>query len=50
MPITYVEADGSEKTVDAELGKNLMDVAHENDIELEGSANKSVGSVFEEFH
>ena len=36
MPITYVEADGTEKTVDAEIGKNLMDVAHDNDVELEG--------------
>lgn len=37
MKITYVEADGSSKTVDAEIGQNLMDVAHANDIELEGT-------------
>jgi hypothetical protein len=36
VPITYLEADGSEKTVDAEIGQNLMQVAHDNDIELEG--------------
>jgi ferredoxin len=35
--ITYIEADGTEKTVDAEIGKNLLDVAHENNIELEGA-------------
>jgi hypothetical protein len=37
VKITYVEADGSSKTVDAEIGQNLMDVAHANDIELEGT-------------
>lgn len=36
VSITYVEADGTEKEVQAELGKNLLDVAHENNIELEG--------------
>lgn len=35
--ITYIEADGSEKRVDAQVGMNLMDVAHENNIELEGA-------------
>ena len=37
VKITYNEADGSSKTVDAEIGQNLMDVAHANDIELEGT-------------
>lgn len=37
VPITYVQADGTSKTVDAEIGMNLMNVAHENDIELEGA-------------
>jgi hypothetical protein len=37
VKITYNEADGSSKTVDAEIGQNLMDVAHANDIELEGA-------------
>ena len=36
VPITYVEADGTEKTVQAELGKNLLDTAHDNNVELEG--------------
>jgi hypothetical protein len=36
VSITYVEADGTEKTVDAEIGKNLLDVAHANHVELEG--------------
>jgi ferredoxin len=37
VPITYIQADGTSKTVDAEIGMNLMNVAHENDIELEGA-------------
>jgi Na+-transporting NADH:ubiquinone oxidoreductase subunit NqrF len=28
---------GDEKTVDAEVGKNLLDIAHDHDIELEGA-------------
>ena len=30
------EKDGSVKTVQAPLGKSILEVAHENDIELEG--------------
>merc|ERR1719446_1396695 len=37
VSITYVEADGTSKTVDAEVGADLMSVAHDNDIELEGA-------------
>lgn len=37
VPITYIQADGSSKTVDAKIGMDLMNVAHENDIELEGA-------------
>lgn len=38
MNITYItEADGTEKTVDATIGMNLLDVAHEHGIELEGA-------------
>lgn len=36
VSITYIEANGTEKTVDAPVGMNLLDVAHENNIELEG--------------
>ena len=38
VKITYVEADGTEKEVQAEIGKNLMQVAHDNNVELEGNA------------
>lgn len=37
VPITYIETDGTERTVDAEIGKNLLDVAHDNNVELEGA-------------
>ena len=37
VKITYIEADGTEKLVDAPTGMNLMDVAHENNVELEGA-------------
>ena len=37
VSITYVEADGTSKTVDAEVGTDLMSAAHDNDIELEGA-------------
>ena len=36
VPITYIEADGTEKEVQAQVGQNLLDVAHDNNIELEG--------------
>lgn len=37
VTITYVDPDGEEHPVKAEVGKNLLDVAHENNIELEGT-------------
>jgi ferredoxin-2, mitochondrial len=37
VPITYIEADGTAKTVDAEIGLDLMNVAHNNNVELEGA-------------
>lgn len=36
VPIVFVESDGTEKEVMAEIGKNLLDVAHSNNVELEG--------------
>jgi len=37
VSITYIEADGTSKTVDAEVGVDMMSAAHDNDIELEGA-------------
>jgi ferredoxin len=36
--ITYIDPSGEEHSVDAELGKNMMEVAHKNNIELEGNS------------
>jgi hypothetical protein len=36
VSITYVDPDGTETTVEAEIGKNLLDAAHDNNVELEG--------------
>lgn len=37
VTITYVDPGGEEHPVQAEVGKHLLDVAHENNIELEGA-------------
>ncbi|CAJ1968898.1 unnamed protein product [Cylindrotheca closterium] len=37
VSITYVDPDGEEITVDAEIGQNLLHVAHDNNVELEGA-------------
>lgn len=39
VPIIYVEGDGTEKEVQAEIGKNMLDVAHDNNVELEGKSS-----------
>lgn len=40
VSITYVDPDGEEKTVDAEIGQNLLHVAHDNNVELEGEQKR----------
>jgi hypothetical protein len=37
VSIVYIEPNGKEKEVQAEIGKNLLDTAHDNNIELEGT-------------
>ena len=37
VPLTFIEADGTERLVQAELGRHLLDVAHDNHVELEGA-------------
>jgi ferredoxin len=37
VSITYVDPDGEETTVNAEIGQNLLNVAHDNNVELEGT-------------
>mmetsp|Transcript_46473 Transcript_46473/g.97656 ORF Transcript_46473/g.97656 Transcript_46473/m.97656 type:complete len:163 (+) Transcript_46473:232-720(+) len=37
VTITYIDPTGEEHPVEAEVGKHLLDVAHDNNIELEGA-------------
>lgn len=41
--------DGTEKTVQAEIGKNLMEIAHEHNVDLEGKVTSATkrSSLFE---
>lgn len=43
--MTYVEDDGTEVKVEAELGATLLEVAHDNDVELEGEATSIARSL-----
>ena len=43
MPkITFVNKDGTEKTVDAPIGLSVLEIAHHNDIDLEGACEGSL--------
>eukprot|EP00548_Thalassiothrix_antarctica_P000259 CAMPEP_0194146958 /NCGR_PEP_ID=MMETSP0152-20130528/22434_1 /TAXON_ID=1049557 /ORGANISM="Thalassiothrix antarctica, Strain L6-D1" /LENGTH=153 /DNA_ID=CAMNT_0038847617 /DNA_START=127 /DNA_END=588 /DNA_ORIENTATION=+ len=37
VTITYIEPNGEETEVEAEIGKNVLDIAQDNNIELEGA-------------
>ena len=41
MTISYIDPGEEEHPVEAEVGKNLLDVAHDNNIELEGMITNS---------
>ncbi len=40
--IIFIQPDGKEKIVDAENGLSLLEVAHSNDIDLEGACEGSL--------
>lgn len=43
MPkITFVLTNGEEKTVDAPVGLSVLEIAHQNDIDLEGACEGSL--------
>jgi len=43
MPkMTFVEADGTRKEVDAPVGLSLLEIAHRNDIDIEGACEGSL--------
>ena len=43
MPkMTFINRDGSRSTVDAPLGKSIMEIAHLHDIDIEGACEGSL--------
>ena len=42
VKITFIEKDGNEKVVDAPLGLSILEVAHKNDVDLEGACEGSL--------
>ena len=40
--VTFVEPDGTKRTVDAPEGLSVMEVAHRNDIDVEGACEGSL--------
>lgn len=40
--ITFVEKDGNEKTIDAPNGLSVLEIAHQNHIDLEGACEGSL--------
>lgn len=43
MPkITFINPDGSHKEVDAPIGLSVLEIAHRNDIDLEGACEGSL--------
>jgi len=40
--ITFIERDGNRKTVEAPVGLSLLEVAHKNDVDLEGACEGSL--------
>jgi ferredoxin, 2Fe-2S len=43
MPkMTFIERDGSRKTVDAPIGLSVLEIAHQNDVDIEGACEGSL--------
>lgn len=42
VKITFINKDNSKKDVQAEIGKSILDIAHENKIDLEGACESSL--------
>jgi ferredoxin, 2Fe-2S len=43
MPkITFIERDGTQREVDAPLGLSVLEIAHRNDIDIEGACEGSL--------
>ena len=43
MPkLTFIERDGTRKTVDAPVGLSVLEIAHRNDVDIEGACEGSL--------
>ena len=43
MPkMTFIECDGSRREVDAPLGLSVLEIAHKNDVDIEGACEGSL--------
>jgi len=43
MPkMTFIERDGTRKTVDAPVGLSVLEIAHKNDVDIEGACEGSL--------
>ncbi len=43
MPkMTFIERDGTHKTVDAPIGLSVLEIAHRNDVDIEGACEGSL--------
>ena len=42
VSLTFINKDKSEKVVQAKVGESLLEVAHQNDIDLEGACDSSL--------
>lgn len=43
MPrVTFIEPDGTRREVDAPVGLSLLEIAHDNDIDIEGACGGSL--------
>ncbi len=42
VKVHFINADGTKKTVDAEVGLSILEVAHKHDINLEGACEGSL--------
>ena len=42
LQMTFIAADGSRRVVDAPLGDSVLDIAHENKIDIEGACEGSM--------
>lgn len=47
ISVTFVNKDGSEKTISVPVGMSMLEAAHENDIELEGTNIKEMSLPFQ---